>query len=431
MKNWEHKDIDHPVYKKMDGILSYLHNSVDTINTNSPNDLSKLYYILSKTREALYSIDPFFYPKRELDAIDNIISNEEFLELIHESIKFHGNFNYEAAFPYTEELANSAYRLSGASSKDDDIKLLKDMENNFTKRHNKTEKEIIDLKLTLEYELKEAREKINEIHALEVALNERINQTKETIKNNEKMMLIEKNKRMEDFSTEQKARQQSFKNESEKAINSIINDAKSAYNSQEEIINKKTASLLQKIDDSNVDITKKHNSIKDIYELVAEDGIAGGYKKNADDEKSAANLWRGITMGCYALIILWVLFKNTLGFETFINNQVQWPVLIITISITAIAFIAAQFSSKQSRIHLINEQKMRWFALEVKAIDPFISSLPESEKNDLKRQLSEKLFCQHRTEDFSNESESHSKSLDALSSVVNNLSDTIKTITKK
>lgn len=33
--------------------------------------------------------------------------------------------------------------------------------------------------------------------------------------------------------------------------------------------------------------------------------------------------------------------------------------------------------------------KNRWFALEIKAIDPFISSLPESDQQTLKKELSE------------------------------------------
>ncbi|WP_192859198.1 hypothetical protein [Vreelandella lionensis] len=141
-------------------------------------------------------------------------------------------------------------------------------------------------------------------------------------------------------------------------------------------------------------------------------------------------MWRWITLGCYSLIIIWVLFKNRLGFETFINNEAQWPVLAITISITAIALIAANFSSKQSRIHAANEHKMRWFALEVKAIDPFISSLPEPERTELKRQLSEKLFCQTKNDEAINQPDKE-KSLDTLSKVVTTLNEAIQSLTRK
>lgn len=40
---------------------------------------------------------------------------------------------------------------------------------------------------------------------------------------------------------------------------------------------------------------------------------------------------------------------------------------------------------------------MNWFALEVNAIDPFISSLPIEQQNELKNRLSQRLFGQSRS----------------------------------
>lgn len=430
MNEWVTYYNEHNIHKTLDELLDFLHNNVDMVNSSSSANLSHISSILIKTKQAIDSIDPTFYPTHTLDEIDELLTSNSFKHVFVKILNDR-DFDYNDAKTLTNSLVEKVYKLSAMTTNIDENELFNSISSRLTKKQRQQEKEIIDLRLTLEYTIGEAREKLNSINALEESLRERSSQVKDIMENNDKMMLAEKNRRREEFTSEQKLRHDTFLKQSEETLKTIFEKTKSIYKNQEEQIEKRTSALFQKIADSSNDITEKHNSIKDIYELVAEDGIAGGYKKNADDEKSAANLWRGITMGCYALIILWVLFKNTLGFETFINNQVQWPVLIITISITAIAFIAAQFSSKQSRIHLINEQKMRWFALEVKAIDPFISSLPENEKNDLKKQLSEKLFCQHRTEDVSNETESHSKSLDALSSVVHNLTDTIKTITKK
>jgi hypothetical protein len=127
--------------------------------------------------------------------------------------------------------------------------------------------------------------------------------------------------------------------------------------------------------------------------------VAGGYKKSADDERAAANTWRIISMLCYALILLWVVFKGKLGFGIAQAGALDWPVIVTTLSVTAVAFVAAQFASRQSRLHRINEQRMRWFSLEVKAIDPFISSLPIEMQQELKRQLSERLFGQDRVAD--------------------------------
>ncbi|NOX39118.1 MAG: hypothetical protein GXP05_00970 [Alphaproteobacteria bacterium] len=145
------------------------------------------------------------------------------------------------------------------------------------------------------------------------------------------------------------------------------------------------------------DIEEKHKKILEIYELVAADGVAGGYKKGADDAKSAAFNWSVVSMAC--VILGWVMFKGRLGFGIANGGGLDWPVMVTTVSITAVIFVAAQFASGQSRLHRVNEQRMRWFSLEVKAIDPFISSLPVEMQQELKKQLSERLFGQDRVAD--------------------------------
>lgn len=420
----------HPVHTTLNNLISVLHENADTSNKNSPSNLSKLNKILTKTRVVVQSIDPDFYPANELDKINELLTSERFNLQISAAINKSEGFDYQLSSSTLEDLAESVYKLSGMSDKSDEIELLKRLEREFVLQYKKNEKEIIDLKLTIEFEINEARQKLNGLYALEKTLTERANQTRDSIHKNENAMLMEQKNRIKEFASEQASRQESFKKQSEETFKEISEKAKKIYTDQEELVKNKISQLLEKITNSEKDISERHQSIRDIHELVAEDGIAGGYKKNADEEKRAANLWRWMTMGCYSLIILWVLFKNKLGFETYIENEVQWPVLAITISITAIALIAASFSSRQSRMHLINEQKMRWFALEVKAIDPFISSLPEPDRNELKKQLSEKLFCQQQGEDLSKELDNN-KSLDTLSSVVTNLTDTIKSMTNK
>ena len=420
----------HEVHEILNNLIDYMHENSDTSNKKSSSNLARLNKILIKTRAVIRSIDPDFYPANELDKIRDMIMSENIITQVTDVIRTNASFDYQLANPELEELTRSVYILSGMSDKNEEMDKLKKLETSIARRHQTYESEFINLKLALENELEETREKINRIRSLEKELQDRSLQAKETLENNLSMLANDRNSRMSEFSKEQAMREEIFKNQSNEIIKMISSSAEKAYSSQEETIKQKTNQLLEIIEKSEDDIKSKHQSIKDIHELVAEDGIAGGYKKNAEDEKRAANMWRWITLGCYSLIIIWVLFKNRLGFETFINNEAQWPVLAITISITAIALIAANFSSKQSRIHAANEHKMRWFALEVKAIDPFISSLPEPERTELKRQLSEKLFCQTKNDEAINQPDKE-KSLDTLSKVVTTLNETIQSLTKK
>lgn len=144
------------------------------------------------------------------------------------------------------------------------------------------------------------------------------------------------------------------------------------------------------------DMKAKHEAILEIHGLVGTDGVAGGYQKGATDEHKAANLWRKISMGSILIAAAWIALKYLKGFDLTPAGEVNWAEVITAASLTLVLLGAAGYAARQSKLHRETEQHMRWFALEVKAIDPFLSSLPVEQQNELKNQLSQKLFGQNR-----------------------------------
>ena len=135
-------------------------------------------------------------------------------------------------------------------------------------------------------------------------------------------------------------------------------------------------------------------------------------------------------MVCYAAIFAWVLFKGKLGFGIGGLDGIDWPVVVTTVSVTIVAFFAARFAGQQSRIHRINEQRMRWFSFEIAAIDPFISSLPVEMQRELKKELSQRLFGQDRVIE-ENTSTGKSIDVDAVKSITNPIMETLKAMSKR
>ena len=145
------------------------------------------------------------------------------------------------------------------------------------------------------------------------------------------------------------------------------------------------------------DMKAKHAAILEIHELVGTDGVAGGYQKTAKDEHEAANTWRLIAMVSFGLAAVWLLLKFFLGFSETAAGGVNWAELVTAGSLTLVLLGAGGYATKQSKTHRDLEQQMRWFSLEVKAIDPFLSSLEDADQKELKKQLSERLFGKDRT----------------------------------
>ena len=141
------------------------------------------------------------------------------------------------------------------------------------------------------------------------------------------------------------------------------------------------------------DAEEKHQKILELHEIVAGDSVAAGYLQNAKKEKEQANFWR------WASIIFIVATAAWTGVAYFwapgsndANGLSYWGQVLKAFSVAGVLLFGAVYSSKQSNLHRKIERKTRWFALEVKAIDPFIASLKPEEQTELKKALSEKLF---------------------------------------
>lgn len=145
------------------------------------------------------------------------------------------------------------------------------------------------------------------------------------------------------------------------------------------------------------DMKAKHAAILEIHGLVGTDGVAGGYQKTATDEHKAANTWRIVAMVSLGFAATWLALKFYLGFGNASVGGLNWAELATAGSLTLVLLAAAGYASRQSKTHRDLEQQMRGFSLEVKAIDPFLSSLEDADQKELKKQLSERLFGKDRT----------------------------------
>lgn len=142
------------------------------------------------------------------------------------------------------------------------------------------------------------------------------------------------------------------------------------------------------------DVDEKHQSVLEIHKLVGRDSVAGGYQTSAGHEKAAADRWRNISMVALLTTIFWLCFKYWIGFEQSTSGEINWPDVLTAASLTAILLLTAGYTSKQSKMHRENEKQMRSFALETKALDPFMASLGPNEQSEIKAELIRRMFGQ-------------------------------------
>lgn len=425
MSRWSDKASNHPIYNTVAKAKEYVYIEIGDIDSSHEQEQNRLIKFLDKITEVLESIDLDLFPEAEFTSINNHLKQPHFMGQLSAYSSDVNIQHLKTANDHINVLLPKLFSIASVARSPEAREEIKKAEVAFEhfcetveEKKKETFKDFAEIKNDLD-ELKDNGHKIslefNKIKSDYFSQIEKLNSefaANETERKND--YSAAKIKRDESFSHEMI----SIKKNAVEKISDIKNDYEDTFKNA---FGNFSEDLKNKIDDAD----EKHKSILNLHNLVAKDGVAGGYESNADKEQESANNWRLISFGCYFLILLWVVFKERLGFHIILNDEYQIPAVVLVLSITGVAFVAAQYASRQSRIHRINEQRMRWFALEVQAIDPFISSLDSEQQNDLKRRLTERLFGQDRVVDDGNRESSDSKN------AINDLANAITKLVKR
>ena len=217
------------------------------------------------------------------------------------------------------------------------------------------------------------------------------------------------------FSSDQSARTAEFseaQRNADKAFDSDLNNWKEELKNQTSDISKNydqslkvvTAVFEDYVAKTQKDIQDKHKDVLMMHELFAVDTVAGGYSKSASDEQTSANKWRWISMAAFAIAAAWLAVRYYVfmqvysGFETLNNGLFNWSEVITTSSLTAILLGMGGYAANQSKMHRDNEKRMRSFALETKALDPFMALLSKEQQQQIKAELIRRMFGQQNNE---------------------------------
>lgn len=152
-----------------------------------------------------------------------------------------------------------------------------------------------------------------------------------------------------------------------------------------------------KIDSILEDSTKRHAKIIGLYQIVASDSVGGAYKKTADDELITANRLRKHGLICLAGGAVWVLVCimaslfngiSIFGYPINFTSFHAIPATTITFIVLSISAYLLYQSEKHRKTSLWANQ----VNLEVNAFEPFIDSMEDNDKTELRKILTGQLF---------------------------------------
>lgn len=391
MSRWDEQFQNHPIHKTLKEIDNLLSVKTDDISREGQSEKRRISKLMDVFEEVLNALDPELTPRQILD---NIHSDAGHVQ--NELINYNSSRNDGHLKNANNVLDGMLIHLSSLST----VKGFRVTKP--AKRLGKLLDESIeatyDKKQSLENEIlkvSELSQSQNEkLEALSSSIDTKKQETDSLISSWQTQYSEDQNNRNNSFAEDQQKRMNNFttwktkfEGEARAEFDKLINSSNKKITDEQEKFSDKISSLTE-------DADNKHKQILDLYGLVAGDSVASDYLKNANDEQKQANFWRRATIFFIVLTAAWLITSYIIGGMGANDGSISWERIIKAFSITGILVFGAAYSSKQSSLHRKNEKIARWVSLDMKAFGPFIESLPEEERNSLKKGISERLFGQ-------------------------------------
>jgi hypothetical protein len=225
------------------------------------------------------------------------------------------------------------------------------------------------------------------------------NKLEERLEENRKQLDQLTSQWQQQFSEAQDERQKSHNSWSTKVKDEFESTTRDSISNLQKDISETKRNVLSELDSLKESSTNKHNEILSLYQLASGDSIAGGYSQSSRDEEKSANWWRRGTIIFLIATVCWLgyAFKQYGSNEVKVNTLPEtatfnWQRYFIGSSITGVLLLSAGFSARQSSKHREEAIRMRRIALQIKALDPYISSLDLDHQKEIKKELIDRFF---------------------------------------
>jgi hypothetical protein len=198
------------------------------------------------------------------------------------------------------------------------------------------------------------------------------------------------------FKSEQETRHSQFE-ESKKELDAkaeqVIEESKEAaaksFGNEEERADKVIADLHERSSKVVNFLAEKKQEAIDMVDAEATSSTAGAFKKEAEEQKGEADLWRlfALALGGVALIVALVAvglaIAEVAGGSSFLFAKLAAITLLLGV---------AGYAAGQSGQHRRREKRARRLYLELVAFKPFSEPLPEPERHAVRKEFIERLF---------------------------------------
>ncbi len=149
---------------------------------------------------------------------------------------------------------------------------------------------------------------------------------------------------------------------------------------------------IKKIEDAYstvaTELQMKKKEVDDILGLISGNAVAGDYEKNAAIEKREADVFRYASLLCMCLIAILLAFT----FWETTQNTFSWDKSAFRILAAVFLSAPAAYLARESSKHRHQQNAHLQASLDLKAVSPYVASLPEEIQHKIKAEVASRVF---------------------------------------
>lgn len=184
--------------------------------------------------------------------------------------------------------------------------------------------------------------------------------------------------------------------EHDKRIKKLLSESESSANNLSSRIEKIERDAKVEIDkisslykESLIELDSKKQQIDELLGHAAGRAIAGDFENSSAEEKEMADLLRNASLACMAIIFIVVCCS----FLETTNTEFRWQTSTFRIVLAIILSVPAAYLARESAKHREQQYSHLQTSLDLKAITPYIASLPIDEQHKIKIKIASRLFA--------------------------------------
>jgi tetratricopeptide (TPR) repeat protein len=147
---------------------------------------------------------------------------------------------------------------------------------------------------------------------------------------------------------------------------------------------------------------KQREHAEKLIGIITDTGMAYGYQKTANEERGRAGFWKIVAV---VSLVVWIAVGVAFFFMTY-QMDLNWPTVARQLLISTPFILLAGFAALQVSRHQKSERGLRQAELELASIDPFLATLSNDERNEVKREFATRYFG-HRETDSKHDAADH------------------------